>query len=358
MLTGCLVCICSAFALAQHESVAPSEPPASPRILARRTGPSEPVRDEITGPLERSARTQEGRSTAVRQLADLAEDDSVALDIRMNAVRALGRVGAVEVQDRVVELAKRSRFRVRDQFATPEEYAASYDTREVADMAKNTYWEIELSKRVSKYAKLELLGNLSRGRIEFLEEHHLIGTDRNWVVEQLAAYEDPELLPVVAEALRIRLAHNYLPARDPGNQQTVSRYMMVRVRVLGLAAHMKAHGDRFEALKAFMHDPYGHEPEDDPRRHLGPNHFTVWAVKQIFELGTEESIQFLVDYARELQDKYHDEDGFTIVPTLPGDEAAFFAYRRLIALLRDREGWTRDDFAKHGLYPDRYFRMI
>jgi len=358
MLMGCLVCVCSAFALAQHESVAPSAPTGPPPILARRTGPSEQVRDEITGPLERSARTQEGRSTAVRQLADLAEDDSVAVDIRMNAVRALGRVGAVEAQDRMVELAKKSAYKPPDQFATPEEYTASYETRYVARVARDAYWEIELSKRSSEEARLELLGELSRPKSEFLDEHHRLWPNRNWLVDQLVAYEDPELLPIIAEALGIRLGENYLPARDPGNEHTVSEYMVVRVRIIGLAAHMKAQGDRFEALKAFMEDPFGHEPEDDPRRHIGVNHHTDWAVQEIYKLGTKESIDFLVEYAKDLQERFHDERGEAIVPAPPGDSAAFMVYRRIVALLRDREGWTPQDFAKRELYPDRYFRFL
>ena len=347
MLMGYLVCMCSAFALAQHESVAPSEPAGPPQILARRMMGPEP--DPIVDQLERDAYRAESRASAIEQLADLAKDARGDLYTRADAIQALARASAVEVQDTLRELSR---------FPATVNTEEESDALQVAHVARRAYWEVELSKQTSEAARLDILLALSREDKDFLEAHERLRPHPIWVAEQLAAFGDRELLPAIADALGARIDEEYRLAPRQTDTRAPSEYMEFKTLTLGLAAHMKAHGDRFEALKAFMEDPFGHEPEDDPRRHIGVNHHTDWAVQEIYKLGTKESIDFLVEYAKDLQERFHDERGEAIVPAPPGDSAAFMVYRRIVALLRDREGWTPQDFAKHELYPDRYFLFL
>jgi len=347
MLMGCLVCVCSAFALAQHESVAPSAPAGPPPILARRMMGPEP--DPIVDQLERDAYRAESRASAIEQLADLAKDARRDVYTRVNAIRALARANAVEAQETLREM---SRFPATRN--TEEERVAS----QLAHVARMAYWEIELSSQSSDADRLDILLALSQDDRKFFETHELLRPSSMWLAKQLAAFGDPKLLPAIADVLGAIVDEEYRLVPNQKNTGAPSEYMEIKTLTLGLAAHMDTHGDRFEALKAFMEDPFGHEPEDDPRRHIGVNHHTDWAVQEIYKLGTKESTDFLVEYAKDLQERFHDERGEAIVPAPPGDSAAFMVYRRIVALLRDREGWTPQDFAKHELYPDRYFRFL
>ena len=259
-----------------------------------------------------SAKTPEEKAAAVVKLMNIVKDEKAGILLRKLAAEKLCQLRAVEAKDMLKTLVDSLEWNV------------SHKQAQLNRAIVLSYWQIRVSLEPTKKLQNDML-------IELLD------VVPDWAIDELSNRGVKKALPEITKILKYRYRSDVKRAE--------ARIKLCTTKINLLTNNITRHEASCKAL--IMEDTTDHYQR-----------LKKWAVEELGKLDSAESRQFLIDFAKDLENKYIDSRGNTI-KTEEKDwlgQQAGNIYRSIIKILKSK-GFSDDKIKAQGLNADKVFIM-
>ena len=262
----------------------------------------------------RDTNTPEKKAEAVAKLMSIVRNPEEDINLREYAAQHLGDMGAVQAENTLRELVETLDWKD--------------PTRELKRIAYLACWKIRVASEPNKEKQVQLLTQLLHERFK---DGMIANNVQTWAAEELVDRSVQEALPEIIKSVK-----------DRGGSDNIGVYT-TKIELLSTSP------SRQEAFTKALVTDY---PTDQNKW------LKQWAIAGLAALNTQETRTMLLNYAIDLQNKYYDETGRSLITRddLLGQQADGF-YNSIITVLKD-SGMTDTEIRNTGLRPDKFFRLI
>ena len=263
--------------------------------------------------ISKDINTPEKKAAAVAKLINIVKSEKVDVPLKEFAAKKLGQLHAVEAKELLKSLAV--------------SLEQNDSTRQLKSITSLAYWQIRVTQEPTKELQNELRIKLLRGY-----EPPYADVVESWAIDELSNRGVKSALPDIIKTIKSHVS----------GKSADAQIKLCTTKIDLLTNNLTRHEALYKALVM--------EDNTDQGQQL-----KKWAIEELGKLDSAESRQILINFAKELENKYIDSSGERIRPK--GDwlgREATYLYRSIIKILKC-EGFSNDKIKAKGLKPDKVF---